>query len=118
MNAIASNQANLICPKGHGASAMPGSNFCDKCGTKLIARQPGNPMPQGFNPNQPPPVGQAQSFNGNFRANGLSQVQSVTPDPFGGQRQSFNGQTNAVKFCATCGGAGARLNEKAMMCSE
>src|SRR5215510_8109442 len=97
MNAIASNQANLICPKGHGASSMPGSNFCDKCGTMLIPWQPGNPMPQGFNPNQPPPVGQAQNFNGNSRANGLSQGQQGNLYPVGGQMQSFNGQMNAVK---------------------
>lgn len=118
MNAIASNQANLICPKGHGTPSMQGSNFCDKCGTKLIPGQLGNPVQQGFNQARLQVVGHMPSFNGNFRANGLAQGQQVIPYPVGGQIQPFNGQMNAVKFCATCGGAGARLNERAVMCSE
>jgi Zn-dependent protease with chaperone function len=141
-----SAQANpsLTCPNGHGLAAMPGSNFCNACGARLIsANQPmnqvapvqgqqavqfgngpvkqaqpvfGNQAPNGYQ-NRAPQVFQNQGQQFQQSQNGFGQPQFV-PAQFNGQMQGQQFAMQPKNFCATCGGNGANLDEKVTVCPQ
>jgi Zn-dependent protease with chaperone function len=106
MNAIASNNASLICPKGHGMPSMRGSIFCDKCGLRLLSAVVAQPAPM------------PQIPNAYHQPRQVTPMPQFTPAQFNGPLQPFGGPANQPKFCSTCGGNGARLIEKIIVCSE
>ncbi len=105
MNAIVSNPASLICPNGHGITSLVGSIFCDKCGVRL--------MPAGI----PQPLPVRPSANGYYQSNGAAPAPPFPQVQFNAPAQQLGRPGGQPQFCSTCGGNGARLNEKILVCS-
>jgi Zn-dependent protease with chaperone function len=142
-------QANafLICPKGHGSPSMPGSNFCNDCGERLISSSPQqqNPQPpvqqngnlqfQNHQPQAPRPPYPNQALPYQQGANQIHPQQPVyppaqnfvpvpqyAPAQFNGQ-MAVQGQQMAVQnlakaYCQACGGGGVRLAATVLVCSQ
>jgi Zn-dependent protease with chaperone function len=132
------NANSLICPKGHGGESMPGSLFCNICGTRLISvAQPqmqnnGQAKPFAAPPVQPQVAFQNQAPQFNQMPNGFqpqqgfaapqnfTPAQQFAPQQFNGQMQGqqFAMQTPAKAYCNACGSNGANLDTKIIVCPQ